>query len=221
MSDENEIFTETAKAVRESAKLRQTVIEAGSDLVKYAGQVLGTVPEDLIGLAIGDRLRIKRFENATRILREAEARLDERKVERRKEINTKLIAPLMEAVSEESDETLQDLWAQLLANAMDPSSDVSLQRVLIDTLRLFEPIDAVVLGHYAPADNPGWKSPNTLADSMDRRPTECAISLQRLEALRCLDDVRARKGDRPDLDTPYEISVLGIELCRACMAEPG
>ena len=217
MADENEIFTETAKAVRESAKLGQTVIEAGSDLVKYAGQVLGTVPEDLIGLAIGDRLRIKRFENATQIMRETKARLDTRKVECREEINTKLIAPLLEAVSEESDETLQDMWAQMLANAMDPRSDVSLQRVLIDTLRRFEPIDAVVLDYYATADNPGFTTPNQVADSMARRPTECAVSIQRLETLRCLDDVSRDNVGRPGLDTQYEISALGTELGRACM----
>ena len=35
MSDEIEAVTETAKAVQESAKLGQTVIEAGSDLAKF------------------------------------------------------------------------------------------------------------------------------------------------------------------------------------------
>ena len=217
MSDEIEIFTETAKAVQESAKLGQTVIEAGSDLAKYAGRVLGTVPEDLVGLAIGDRLRIKRVENATRIMREAEARLETRGVERREEINTKLIAPLLEAVSEESDETLQGLWAQLLANAMDPSSDVSLQRVLIDTLRQFEPIDAVVLGHYATVGSGKTQNPNDVADSTDRRPTACAVSIQRLESLDCLDDFG--QGSRPDLNAEYVISPLGTELCHACMSK--
>ncbi len=209
MSDEIEAVTETAKAVQESAKLGQTVIEAGSDLAKYAGRALGTVPEDLVGLGFGDRLRVKRIENATRRFREAEARLDERKVERREEINIKLIAPLLEAVSEESDETLQDLWVQLLANAMDPSSGVSLQRVLIDTLRQFEPIDAAVLGHYATADNPGFRSPSQVAKSMDWRPTECAVSVQRLEALGCLDNIKQHVGRPPGHRTEYKISALG------------
>ena len=226
MSDENEIFTETAKAVTEAAKFGQAVIEAGSDLAKYVGRALGTVPEDLVGLGFGDRLRVKRIENATRRFREAEARLDERKVERREEINIKLIAPLLEAVSKESDETLQDLWAQLLTNAMDPSSGVSLQRVLIDTLRQFEPIDAAVLRHYAAhhaaADSPSSLTPAQVADSMNRRPTECAVSIQRLETLRCLDNVsRQRVGSRPGIATQYRISALGTELYRACMAKRG
>ncbi len=215
MSDENEIFTETAKAVTETAKFGQAVIEAGSDLAKYVGRALGTVPEDLVGLGFGDRLRVKRIENATRRFREAEARLDERKVERREEINIKLIAPLLEAVSEESDETLQDLWAQLLANAMDPSSDVSLQRVLIDTLRQFEPIDAVVLDHYATVGFGKTQNPNDVAGLTDRRPTECAVSIQRLETLNCLDEL---SHSRSDLHSEYVISALGHELYHACMA---
>ena len=222
MSDEIEAVTETAKAVQESAKLGQTVVEAGSDLAKYAGRVLGTVPEDLVGLAIGDRLRIKRVENATRILREAEARLDARKVERREEINTKLIAPLLEAVSEESDKTLQELWAQLLANAMDPSSGVSLQRVLIETLRQFEPIDAVVLGHYATVGGGKTQNPSDVAKALNRRPTECAVSIKRLEGLGCFNELSTTSARRrPGLHSEYLISPLGTELCRACMAEPG
>ena len=209
MSDEIEAVTEGAKAVQESAKLGQAVIEAGSDLAKYVGRALGTVPEDLVGLSFGDRLRVKRIENVTRMFREAEARLDNRNVEHREEINTKLIGPLLEAMSEESDETLQDLWAQLLANAMDPNSGVSLQRVLIDTLRRFEPIDAVVLGYYATADNPGFRSPAQVADSMNWRPTECAVSIQRLENLRCLDDVSRDNVGRPGLTRSTRSTLSG------------
>jgi len=34
---------------------------------------------------------------------------------------------------------MQDLWANLMANAMDPDTDVDLQKSLIETLRQFEP----------------------------------------------------------------------------------
>ncbi len=37
------------------------------------------------------------------------------------------------------------MWAELLANAMDPNKDTSLQRVFIETLKQFEPIDAFML----------------------------------------------------------------------------
>ncbi len=103
---------------------------------------------------------------------------------------------------------------------MDPSSDVSLQRVLIDTLGQFEPIDAVVLDYYATADSSAAPTPAVVADSMNRRPTECAVSIQRLETLRCLDNMSRDNVGRPGLVTQYQISALGLELGHACMDKP-
>lgn len=65
MTDEIEAATKTAKAVHETSKLGRAVIEAGSDLARYFAKVLGTVPEDLVGLAFGDYIHIKRAEIAS------------------------------------------------------------------------------------------------------------------------------------------------------------
>ena len=52
MGDEIEAVTETAKAVQEVAKTGRALIEPGTDLAKYVPRVLGTVPEDVVG--VGD-----------------------------------------------------------------------------------------------------------------------------------------------------------------------
>ena len=220
MSDEIEAVTEGAKAVQEVAKTTGKAVDLAQAGGSYLAQMLGTVPEDVVGLLGGDYLRHIRIRNWHRIGEKTFRDLKDRGVKEPRPLDAKHIVPLLEAASHESDETLQDLWAQLLANAMDPSSDVSLQRVLIDTLRQFEPIDAAVLGYYATADNPGFRSPSQVAKSMDWRPTECAVSVQRLEALSCLDNIKQHVGRPPGLRTEYQISALGTELGRACMAKP-
>ena len=53
MSDESEAVTAVAKAVEESAKTGRALVEAGSDLAKFVGKALGTVPEDAVGLLAG------------------------------------------------------------------------------------------------------------------------------------------------------------------------
>ena len=46
MGDEIEAFTEGAKAAQEVAKTGRALVEAGSDLARFVGKALGTVPED-------------------------------------------------------------------------------------------------------------------------------------------------------------------------------
>ena len=219
MSDEIEAVTEGAKAVQEVAKTTGKAVDLVQAGGSYLAQMLGTVPEDVVGLLGGDYLRQIRIRNWNQIGEKTFRDFKDRGVGEPRPLDAKHVVPLLEAASLESDETLQDLWAQLLANAMDPNSDVSLQRVLIDALGQFEPIDAVILDHYATRDNPGFRTPAQVADSMNRRPNECAVSIQRLEVLRCLDDMSRDNVGRPGLDTQYQISPLGTELCRACMAK--
>ena len=54
MSDEIEAVTETAKAVQEVAKTASKALEATSAAGKFLAKMLGTVPEDVVGLAGGD-----------------------------------------------------------------------------------------------------------------------------------------------------------------------
>ena len=69
MTDDESTTREIAKAVQETAKAVPAVIEAGSDLAKWFGGVLGTVPEDVVGLVIGDLLHELRIRNADRLRR--------------------------------------------------------------------------------------------------------------------------------------------------------
>jgi len=153
MSDESEPVTAVAKAVEETAKAGRAFVEASSsDLARFLGKALGTAAEDTVGLLGGDYLHELRLRNLDKISRKTEEILRKRGVEDPEPIGPKALLPALEAASEESDETLQDMWAELLANAMDPNKDTSLQRVFIETLKQFEPIEALVLQKIAQSE---------------------------------------------------------------------
>ena len=147
MGDEIEAVTEGAKAIQEGAKMGRALVEAGSDLASFVGKALGTVPEDTVGLLGGDHLRELRIRNLDKISRKTEDILSERGVEDPEPIGLKALLPALEAASEETDETLQDMWANLLANAMDPSRKVSPRRVFTEKLKEFDPPDVLVFSH--------------------------------------------------------------------------
>jgi hypothetical protein len=51
------ITDEQAKALAKLADFGTTVVEETGQLARYMGRVLGTAPEDAVGLVIGDPLR--------------------------------------------------------------------------------------------------------------------------------------------------------------------
>lgn len=179
-------MSEEAKAGQEIAKVAGKAIDAGTDLAKFFGKALGTVPEDIVGLTFGDYLNELRIRNLDKIRRKTEQILEEREVEGTTPISTKLAIPLFEAASEESDEMLQDIWARLMANAMDPSRDASLRRVYIDTLKQFEPEDACVFVKMYRAKTGPERNKQVLAGSLKLRQTLVNVSLNHLTSLGCL-----------------------------------
>ena len=51
---------EQAKAAQKAVDLATTVVREGGQLARYIGKVLGTTPEDAVGLVIGDPLHFVR-----------------------------------------------------------------------------------------------------------------------------------------------------------------
>ncbi len=220
MSNEIEAVTEGAKAAQEVAKTTGKALDAAQAGGAYLARMLGTVPEDVVGLLGGDLLRQYRIRNWHKISQKTFDKLDQRGVEQLEPLSAKVIVPLLEAASNEDDETLQDMWAELLANAMDPACDVSLQRVFIDTLKQFEPIDARVLSAYLEVGSANAKSPNHLVPEIGRRVTEVIVSAERLVSLGCLINMSRDNFNVGSAKTNYMVSALGLELSRACSSPP-
>ena len=210
MGDEIEAVTETAKAVQEVAKTGRALIEPGTDLAKYVARVLGTIPEDVVGFLVGDPLHELRQHTLTGILRAVFEKLRKRGVETAKPIRPGPGKEAFEAASLETDETLQDMWAELLANAMDPNKDTSLRRVFIETLKQFEPIEALVLQKIAQSEREAGLDVLRLREALTMRETQVFVTVDRLVDL----EVLRIKGSGPArIFTP---TPLGTELILAC-----
>lgn len=197
MNDLIPISDEQAKAIQEAAKFGGISVEAISELCRWGGKVLGTIPQDFLAFVMGDRLRFRRIKNLIGYRDEIEKLLIERAVNVPKEISPSLAEPLLEAAADETDETLRGLWARLIANAMDPKKSGLVRLSLVELLKQFDPVDAVVLQHFTRhsfdiADDAARGTPSVMAISdvasmLKSNSTEVEVSLLRLVKLQCVD----------------------------------
>lgn len=181
---------EIGKAVQEAAKTGRALIQPATDLGRWAAGVIGTVPEDLVGLAIGDYFQQLRIRNLDRVRRKTEEILRSRDVSDPEPIGPRLAIPVFEAASDESDETLQDLWARLLANAMDPGRGTDLRRQFIDVLRQFEPFDARFFQLLSDAPNQRIKDYDEIQEALGSRSNQVHIAVNQLSDLGCIGGIQ-------------------------------
>lgn len=209
MSEELETTKEIAKAVQETGKAVQGVTKLVGNVGAWMSRVMGTVPEDVVALVAGDRLQAlrlqKQLEHLDSIRRKEEEILRRRGIENPRPIGLKQAIPAFEAMADESDEALQDLWARLLANAMDPNRDVELRTDFIDVLHKFEGLDALVFKLHADMTDNARQTIKYMAKEQVLRITQVAMSVDHLVRIGCLQRVTGRV----DLFKP---TALGEEL---------
>jgi Abortive infection alpha len=127
------------------AEFGTTVVAEGGQLARYMGRVLGTAPEDAVGLVLGTPLHFVRTVIA-RTLDQLVSKIFERRgVTDTQPVSPSLAIPLLRAAYDESRPELQQLWAELTAAAMDPKRSGRVRLSFIDTLKRFDPLDALLL----------------------------------------------------------------------------
>jgi hypothetical protein len=128
---------EQARAIQEALK---TLRAAGGAL----REILGTVPEDIVGYLGGDWLRIRRAENVRRLVEDSQARLKARGKEPQNP-SISIAIPLLVAAADEDRDELRDVWARLLAAAADPERAKFFRQAFIEVAKKLDPLDAAVL----------------------------------------------------------------------------
>ena len=121
--------------------------EGGSvsgQLAVVVREVLGKPLADLVGIVGADWLHEFRERNRDRLARRTEEILRERDVKERCGDVAQMV-PLIGAAQDDDREEIQELWARLLASALDPSRRMRVRKSFVDTLKGFDPIDALVL----------------------------------------------------------------------------
>jgi hypothetical protein len=138
------IDPDSAHAIEETAKAAAKAIDAAVQSGKYVGEVLGDLPHDLVGI-MGDWVKHKRARRWAELSAETDKILRERGVENRDEISPSLAIPLIAAALNEDRDELKQLWAKLLAAAMDPQRAKSFRQAFIGVAKKLDPMDATIL----------------------------------------------------------------------------
>lgn len=131
----------------EQAKLGQEGLKVLQGLGSFLAKALGSVPEDLVGYLGGDWLRMRRAENMAKMMFAAEERLEARGIKDTKPASLTLALPILRCAADESREELLDLWARLLAAAMDPSRENLIRMGFVEAIQKMDPLDALVIAH--------------------------------------------------------------------------
>ena len=206
------VTEEQAKAVQKLADLGTTVVEEGGQLARYIGRVLGTAPEDAVGLVIGDPLHAIRTAAALKY-DEWITRLHRNRGVTPEPVSPSLAIPLLRAAYDETRPPLQALWAHLIAAAMDPQRANRVRRSFIDTVQRLDPLDALVLKRLGEMpDNVSFVA-NLKPTQFNVSPDEWEISTSNLYDLRCLTTRPAGSGD-----TLCRLTSYGRELVRASIS---
>ena len=105
--------------------IKSTTIDKSLDMAKGFLQKLIGPSIDELGLLFSDNVKLWRLKNQIRNLEKVKKIVEEEKINI-KQVNLKVIMPYLEGVSLEDDETLQDLWANLFANYIDTSRNLTI-----------------------------------------------------------------------------------------------
>jgi hypothetical protein len=125
----------------EEAKLGQKALEVVHDTGAFLHRVFGQLVEDAVGV-VADRVRFYRLEQYLRLTDRVQALLKDRPHLR--PVPPKIALDLIEAATIEQSDELSELWAWLLANAMD-ASQPSVHVAFVPILREMMPREAHLL----------------------------------------------------------------------------
>lgn len=140
-----EEFTESAKAVQEVAKTTKAGIEATEKLGGFVSRIIGEPIDEVVGI-LKDKLRFVRWERQLRLTKRANEIISEKKIEGDLRIvPPKVALPIIENASLEENDELQDLWAYLIASAVDPNFNVTLRTAFVDIIKQLEVTDVHIL----------------------------------------------------------------------------
>lgn len=130
---------------KEQAELLTEIVKAFSGVGSFFKNALGSVPSDLVGYFGGDWLRLRRIESIAKMMERTHEVLQARGVEYTEPVSLTLALPILRGAADESREELRDLWARLLAAALDPARTGSVRQGFAEAISKMDAIDALVL----------------------------------------------------------------------------
>ncbi len=135
------------EAIEKAGKSLETVAKAADtsiDVVKKVGQLVdqafGNLISNSIGL-VGDKLAYYRLERVALLKDKVDKKLKESGVDVTRIVPINFGLPLLEKATIEQESDLQDKWASLLANAMNPQCAGAIRKAYVDILGSLESLE--------------------------------------------------------------------------------
>jgi hypothetical protein len=211
--------TASANAAEAIAKTTGQAIDVIHDTGGYLRYVFCEVPADLVGVLGGAWLHERHIRIRDALRRRTEQLIRERNVQETIELSPNMAAALFAGAQEESREELAELWARLLANAMDPKLG-SVRHSFIEAVKVMDPTDALVLVELHKRNFSAISRNNTrdgtttiydCARAINRRPDDVEASLRHLLSMGFFDPANQE----------WFVNASNRELMRACYPEVG
>jgi len=224
---------EQAKAIQEIATTTGKAIDASVRVGSFLSKIFGDAFRE-IGEAFHDWAKYFRYKNLLSIQDKVEAIHKKRGIQGNTvPILPRYAIPLIQHASQEDDESLQGMWAGLIANFTDPNKRFDPKKIYIEILSSLEPLDAEVLKFFS---TQGWKlflkvpgggvTISKLVQSIGVSEKDLQLSLQNLARLGCITDEGVETWDSmgsssfgkrvTDPRTTFRPSPLGFDLINVC-----
>lgn len=180
------IGDEGFKAAAEIAKTTGKAIDAGEKGARYLAEMFAEAVNALAGAA-ADSAKGFRIRNRASVAIKTQSHLQSLGLDIHfLRIENRAAVPLIEALSVESDDGLQEMWASYIANAADPhQSTIGITRMITDAISKLEPEDKTVLDRLFQLDLAELRNDSIRLSSSDFQISEEALnfSLSRFVAL--------------------------------------
>jgi Abortive infection alpha len=121
----------------------ENLTKAVSDLTGIVTKLAGPLADEF-GQILGDKVSEYRIRNWIKVAGRIQKMLTEAGIDPRS-IAPKLFLPALQASSLEENETLQEKWAALLANASDPNKSASIESSFVEVLKQLNAEQALFL----------------------------------------------------------------------------
>jgi hypothetical protein len=181
-----------------------------ADFGKFLREVFGGVPNDLVGILGGDWLQYRRLCNLASLKAKYFGHVERLGIREPLPPRLTLALPILQAAGDESQEVIQDLWARLLAAAMDPARASQVRQRFIETVKAMDPLDALLLRRVvAGSASIGRSQFGNVGNALGGvGEDEIAVSVEHLVDLNCM----LRGGNVGGQQ--YHVSPFGREFMR-------
>lgn len=219
--------------MKEELETTKEIAKTTVIIVNFLSEIFGDLGKEMAGI-FHDTVKYYRYKNLLRLVdKVVEIRHDRKVKGKANVIPPRFAISLIEQASLEDDETIQDMWAGLIANATDPEKRLNMRKQYVEIISSLEPLDAKILEWlynkkwkvYREVSGGGIKEED-LEDEFDVDISEIRLSLQNLARLGCIQsekDIRMDSKMRSGIqlgnqDVTFIFTHLGANLVEACKA---